>query len=71
LTSESKKAQSTLRNSTSIKRDGNTKKRKRLLGLKKQDYDDDDEGAEHFSEAETDSACFVVVHWGLNGEEDE
>ena len=39
--------------------------------VEKQDYDDDPEGAEHFSEAETNSACFVVNQWGVNGEEDE
>ena len=39
--------------------------------VEKHDYDDDSESMQRFLEAETNSACFVVNQWGLNGEEDE
>lgn len=39
--------------------------------VEKEDYDDDAEGMQHFSEAETNSACFVVNQWPVNGEEEE
>jgi len=37
--------------------------------VEKQDYDDDPEGMRHFSEAETDSVCFVAHQWPVNGGE--
>ena len=35
------------------------------------DYHDDSEGGQHFSEAQTNSACFVINQWATNGEDDE
>jgi hypothetical protein len=38
--------------------------------VEKEDYDDDSAGMEHFLGALTNSACFVINSWGVNGEED-
>jgi len=38
--------------------------------VEEQDYDNDPEGIQHFSEAETDSACFVVHQWPANDREE-
>lgn len=39
--------------------------------VEKQEYDEDSEGAQYFSEAEINSACFVINRWATNGEDDE
>lgn len=38
--------------------------------VEKVDYDDDAIGMQHFSEAEVNSACFVINEWPNNGEDE-
>lgn len=39
--------------------------------VEKEEYDDDPEGMQYFSDAETNCACFVVNRWPVNGEDNE